>query len=83
MQNYHSRMVIQASSHRLKTPLFRLRDWIGKTTTSEMPSPTVSPMDTATSCRATWNPVRYDDEFPEACCDAKCNNPPFPRPEGS
>ncbi|KAH9051967.1 hypothetical protein EDB87DRAFT_1582004 [Lactarius vividus] len=24
--------------HKLKTPLFRLRDWIGKTSTSEMPS---------------------------------------------
>lgn len=34
-------------------PLFRLRDWMGKTSTSDMLSPTVSPTDTEISCRAT------------------------------
>lgn len=54
---------------RLKMPLFRLRDWMGKTSTSEILSPTVSPTETEMSCRATWNPVRYDadEELPEAC----------------
>lgn len=54
---------------RLNTPLFRLRDWMGKTRTSEILSPTVSPTETEMSCRATRNPVWYDvdEELPEAC----------------
>lgn len=60
---------IGSSCQRLKTPLLRLRDWMGKTSTSEMLSPTVSPTDTEISCRATWKPVRYEVpvELPEAC----------------
>jgi hypothetical protein len=54
---------------RLKTPLFRLRDWMGKTSTSEILSPTVNPTETEMSCRATWNPVWYneDEGLPDAC----------------
>ena len=54
---------------RLKTPLLRLRDWMGKTSTSEILSPTVNPTETEINWRATWNPVRYDvdEELPEAC----------------
>jgi hypothetical protein len=42
---------------------------MGKTSTSEILSPTVSPTETEMSCRATWNPVRYDVgvELPEVC----------------
>lgn len=75
----------QERFQRLNTPLFRLRDWIGKTRTSEMLSPTVSPTETEMSWSATWNPVRYDVEveLPEACWEAKCSRPPLPRPDGS
>jgi len=72
-----------SKDHRLKTPLFRLRDWTGKMSTREIPSPTVSPMDTEISFKATWNPIKYDVELPEACWDAKCSRPPLPRPDGS
>src|SRR6266404_4118266 len=76
--------------YKLKTPLFRFRDCIGKTTTREIPRPTVRPTETAMSWRATWKPEMYDDDdevlavpVPDACCEAKCSRPPLPRPEGS
>lgn len=83
--SYNLRPHQRRKYQRLKTPLFRLRDWTGKTSTREIPSPTVSPMDTEISCKATWNPLKYEVEveLPEACWDAKCRRPPLPRPDGS
>lgn len=71
--------------YRLNTPPARRRDWMGCTTTSEMPSPTVSPIDTEISWRAVWNPDRYDsdDEEPDVSSDTNEKRPPFARPDGS
>jgi phosphodiesterase/alkaline phosphatase D-like protein len=71
--------------YRLKTPAARLRDWIGKTQTRDMPRPTVKPIATDTSCSAVWNPdshVSFDD-WPESALETKVKSPPFATPDGS
>ena len=61
------------------------RDGIGCTRTSEIPSPTVSPIETEMSWRAVWKPERYDsdEDEPDSCCETKVKRPPFASPEGS
>lgn len=53
--------------------------------TSEMPSPTVNPIETETSCKAVSNPERYDvlDDEPVVSSDTNENRPPFANPDGS
>lgn len=70
--------------YKLKTPAWRLRDWIGKTITRERPRPTVRPTETLMSCNAVWKPDRYDVVDPDSLflC-ANVSRPPLPSPLGS
>jgi hypothetical protein len=68
---------------RLKTPPARRLDWIGCTSTSDIPNPTAKPMATEMSCSAVWNPDKKDVEEPDVCWDANVRRPPLPSPDGT
>lgn len=48
----------EAGDYKLKTPPARFRLCMGKTTTREIPRPTVIPIHVDTSCSAVWKPER-------------------------
>jgi hypothetical protein len=67
-------------------PAARLRDWIGCTTMSASPRPTVRPIATEMSCSPVWKPDRYtaaELPLPLVLSDANVSSPPFPSPDGS
>ena len=72
-------------NHSENKPAARRLDGTGCTSTSEMPRPTVSPIETEMSWRAVWKPDRYDSfvDDPDSVCDTNVNRPPFASPDGS
>lgn len=71
--------------HNVNMPVPRRREGSGWTSTSEIPSPTVRPIETDMSCNAVWKPERYTsfEDEPDSCACTKLKRPPFARPEGS
>jgi hypothetical protein len=71
--------------YKLETPAASLRDWIGNTTSSEIPKLTVSPMQVEMTCNTVLKPEMYATETSSSAVlrFANVSRPLFARPEGS